>query len=472
VLFVICLAGTLSVFKPEIGQWMRPEVTARPDPVAAITAATKWLEHNAAGSFGWYLAAPGPRSNTVEATYDPGGGFVYRALDPDTGAPVARETLGGEFFYRLHFELELPYPWGRLLASLAAMVLLLGLVTGIIAHRRLFKDFFTFRPGKGQRSWLDGHNALGVLALPFHLMIAFTGLLTLASLNMPWAITANYGDDVAAMFRQFTPGEVERAAVDKPARLAPIAPMLREAQRRFGGAPIGRVTVVHPGDAASVVTVFRDDRAQLGYAAGQVSFDGPTGRVLADWHENRPALQAYGVAYGLHIARFAPLFTRWLYFLGGAMLTLAVASGMVLWVVKRRERAPLSRGNRLVERLNTGVIAGVPIGCVAFLLANRVLPLGMAGRADAEVSVALWSAGAAIVTGLALAPQQSWRLLLSLLALGCALAAIPGGAFHGAVQCSVSATLLVAALAVAALARRQWRRPAPAPRRRNRERFA
>ena len=71
---------------------------------------------------------------------------------------------GGEFFYRLHFELELPYPWGRLLASLAAMTMLVALVTGVIAHKRIFKDVFTFRPFKGQRSWLDGHNGLGVLA--------------------------------------------------------------------------------------------------------------------------------------------------------------------------------------------------------------------------------------------------------------------------------------------------------------------
>ncbi|MHA6721114.1 PepSY-associated TM helix domain-containing protein [Sphingomonas sp. RS6] len=469
VLFVVCLAGTLSVFKPEIGQWMRPEVTARPDPVAAIAAATGWLERNAPDSYGWYLTAPGPRSNIVEATYDPGGGFIYRALDPDTGAPVARETLGGEFFYRLHFELELPYPWGRLLASLAAMVLLLGLITGIIAHRRIFKDFFTFRPAKGQRSWLDGHNALGVLALPFHVMIAFTGLVTLSSLNMPWPITANYGSDTPTMFRDFTPGQIDRPPTGHPAPLAPIEPMLREAERRWGGAPVGRVWVVHPGDTAAVVTLFRADERQIAYAAGEISFDGATGRVLADWTEHRPALQAYGVAYGLHIARFAPMATRWLYFLGGAMLTLAVASGMVLWVVKRRERAPLSPGNRFVERLNAGVIAGVPIGCVAFLLANRVLPLGMPGRADAEVSVALWSAAIAILAGLVLAPRQSWRLLLSLLAIGCALAAIPGGAFATPVQTGVSLTLLGTALAVAAIARRQWRRPAPAPRRRNRQ---
>lgn len=464
VLFVMCLGGTLSVFKPEIGRWMRPETTATADRSTALTAATGWLATNAPNSFGWYLTLPNNRMNTVEATYDAGRGFVYRALDPVTGAPVPRETLGGEFFYRLHFELELPFPWGRLLASLAAMVLLLGLITGIIAHRRIFKDFFTFRPAKGQRSWLDGHNALGVLALPFHVMISFTGLLTLATLNMPWAISANYGRDMAAMFQAFQPGQVDRPVAGKPASLAPLAPMLREAERRLGQ-PVGRVTIAHPGDAASVVTMFRDDGRQIAYAAGAVSFDGTTGRVLADFTEHRPALQTYGVAYGLHLARFAPLVTRWLYFLCGAMLTLAVASGMVLWVVKRRERAPLNLGNRIVERLNAGVLAGVPIGCVVLLLANRLVPLGLADRAQAEVSAALWSAGVALLLGALLPAQRSWPVLLTILASGCLAAGLPGGAFEDSMQTGVSLTLLAAGAATGWLAWQQWRSPSSAPRR-------
>ena len=46
----------------------------------------------------------------------------------------------------------------------------------MVTHRRIFKDFFTFRPAKGgQRAWLDAHNVTGVLVLPFYLMITFSG---------------------------------------------------------------------------------------------------------------------------------------------------------------------------------------------------------------------------------------------------------------------------------------------------------
>ncbi len=462
VLFVMCLAGTLSVFKPEIGQWMRPETNATADPADAVQAATDWLAKNTKDSTGWFLTAPNARTNTVEAAYSTGNTYLYRALDPVSGAPAPRETLGGEFFYRLHFELELPYPWGRWLASIAGMVMLVALITGIIAHRRIFKDFFTFRPAKGQRSWLDGHNALGVLATPFHLMITFTGIVTLASLSMPWAMTAAYGDNLAKLYQDLTPGIAQRAPTGEHAPLAPVAPMLREAQRQLGGT-IGRVYVINPGDKAAVVTVFRSDADQLAFTPAEMSFDGATGKPLSKWRENRPAVQTYNVVYGLHMARFAPIATRWLYFLSGTMLTLAIATGMVLWIVKRRERAPLALGNRIVERLNAGILGGVPFGCAAYLLANRAIPLGLEGRSGLEVSVALWSAAAGLVVGAALKPRWSWPLLTGATALACALAALLGLSIS-----TMSAVLLAAAAALAWLAVQQSRGPKQRPQRRRR----
>lgn len=459
ILFIMCLAGTLSVFKPEISRWMRPEIQGQVDPVTAITAATTWLSANTRGSTGWYLAAPDGRSNSVEATYDSGGAYLSKALDPISGAPVARDTLGGEFFYRLHFELELPYPWGRLLASLAAMLMLVAIVTGIIAHKRFFKDIFTFRPAKGQRSWLDGHNALGVLSLPFHIMITFTGLLTLASLNMPWPISAAYGADVMTLYNDLTPGAVSRTASGTRAPIAPIQPMLAQAERYFGGAPIGRVYIFNPGDAAAVVTVYPTEKQAIGYLPAEISFDGATGKILKAWTEKRLGVRTYQTIYGLHMAHFAPILTRWLYFLGGAMLTLAIASGMLLWIVKRRERAPLSVGNRVLERLNVGGLAGVPIGMVAFLIANRLLPLDLPARADTEVSVALWGAGAALLIGLALPPARGWPLLLALLALGCALAALLGPIWATDIVLATGNLMLLAtAAALGSLVWKQVRR--------------
>jgi uncharacterized iron-regulated membrane protein len=65
---------------------------------------------------------------------------------------------------------------GLWVVGIAGMAMLVALLSGVITHRRIFKDFFTFRARKGQRSWLDAHNAVAVLTLPFQIMIAYTGI--------------------------------------------------------------------------------------------------------------------------------------------------------------------------------------------------------------------------------------------------------------------------------------------------------
>jgi hypothetical protein len=150
---------------------------------------------------------------------------------------------------------------------------------------------------------------------------------------------------------------------------------------------------------------------------------------------------------------------RWLYFLGGAMLTLAVASGMILWVVKRRERAPLSLANRIVERLNVGIIAGVPIGFAAYLCANRLLPIGLIDRAQQEVTIALDAAGVALLVALAMPPRLGWPLLLGVLASLCLAAPVVGDGLSYLSQASARgdamlpmADALLIGVALAALA--------------------
>src|SRR3546814_9091832 len=75
------------------------------------------------------------------------------------------------------------------------MAMLVAILSGIVTHKKILADFFLLRFGKGQRSWLDSHNASSVLFLPFILMITYTGLVSLATHYMPWGIAANYADE-------------------------------------------------------------------------------------------------------------------------------------------------------------------------------------------------------------------------------------------------------------------------------------
>jgi len=462
--FAIALAGTLSVFRPEIGNWARPEASCCvDDSIAASASAVRWLSSRAAGAPSWYIRPADARSNTSYAFWiDPKApdGYVQTWLDARTGRPDGiRDTIGGEFFYRLHFELQLPYPWGRILSGSAAMVMLLALLTGIVAHRRFFADFFTFRPGKGQRSWLDMHNLLGVTALPFHLMITFTGALTLSTLLVPWGAMSAFKGDTQAIERAINPAAIERLATHRPVPLAPIEPMLREARSRFKG-ELFDISIANPGDAAAVVTVSRAEDARIGVEAEVLSFDGTTGRLLAAHDERRPGVATYNVLYGLHTARFARIMLRWLYFVGGLMLTAMIGAGLLLWTSKRAAKRS-DFGFRFVERLNLGFVGGTPIAFAAFFLANRLIPASAAGRSALEIRAVFWTWAALLVFALLRAPAKAWRELTMLTAVACLAVPLLDAGSRGlhtdpvSLSVTLAAGVIGAAYATSALASRR-----------------
>lgn len=408
--FAIALTGTSAVFKEEMGDWMRPEIAARVAPDDALANGMRWLAGHAGMAPAWYIAAPDQRTGAAQVLVQPDPASEYKtwALDPATGSPAGiRDTLGGEFLYRFHFELELPYPWGRTLAAVSAMALLIAILSGIFTHRRFFADFFTLRTGKGKRSWLDVHNLLGVLPIPFHLMISLTGVLMLVTLTLPWATLGVYGSDAAAMTRELFPAYYEREAAEKPAPLADPAPMIAEARRRFGGAAIGRVSVEHAGDAHATVTIWQHDERKIAYSDASVVFDGPSGRVLSAYHETRPAMTTYNILYGLHMGRFGDAATRWLYFLCGLALSATIASGLILWSLSRADIR--DRRHAAVARLSVGAVAGLMLAIAGLFWANRLLPIGLAARADWEIRSFFLVWAAAIAWSAVLPARWGWR---------------------------------------------------------------
>ena len=434
VLFIIFVAGTAAYWRDALNRWMRPETPRIERPMDALAAAEGFLRRKAPGAKNWFITMPTVQSPGTQVFWvpqpDPDAPRARRrrrdtaALVGVDGVPVARDTRGGDFFYRFHFDLHyMPVIWARWLVGAAAMMMLVAILTGIVTHKKIFRDFFTLRRGKGQRSWLDGHNAAAVLGLPFHLMITYTGLVTLSAMLMPWATIANYTDR-SKLFAAMFPAAEEVGRSGRAAASIPLAALVRDAERRFG-APVGYVEVAEPGDAATRVTMIRAPSAALVTHGERIAYDGVTGRVT--WRSPAPnaAQTTYGAMIGLHAGRFGDAVLRWIYFLCGIGGTLMVASGLVLWTVKRREKLPdPSRpplGFRLVERLNIAVVGGFPLGCAVFLGANRLLPVGMAGRADREIAALFAAWGLSTLAALALSPKRAWTGLLGATAIVLAL---------------------------------------------------
>ncbi|MDQ2105715.1 PepSY-associated TM helix domain-containing protein [Azospirillum isscasi] len=402
VLYAMFLTGTVSYFKDELSQWMRPELPAQiqvPDPAVVAQRIADELGTVAPGSPQWSLRLPDARNNSVYAFWRTAGAapgqraFGEGNFDAATGRTVtSRGTLGGDFFYRFHFQFHyMPVVWGRWIAGIAAMFMLVAIVSGVITHKKIFTDFFTFRWGRGQRSWLDAHNALSVFGLPFHAMITYTGLVTLMALYMPWGERAAIR--TAAERQQLT---AELSAFIQPGKpsgetapLASVEDMVRQAQERWGRDNVGRVTATHAGDAAARVAVARGDGGRVSMSPQYLEFEGSTGRLLAVHEGVGAAAETRGVLYALHLGRFSDSVTRWLYFLVSLAGTAMVGTGLVMWIVKRRQKLPDPErphvGFRVVERLNIAGIAGLSVAMTAFLWANRLLPVTLADRANWEI---------------------------------------------------------------------------------------
>lgn len=437
VLFLVFVAGTIAFWREGLNRWSRPELARIEQPMRVLAGAQTFLSRTAPDARNWFIqvadeTAPGaplfwvPQPKPGEAPRHRRRADTQALIGADGQVAEARETRGGDFFYRFHFDLHyMPVIWARWLVGFAAIAMLVAILSGIVTHKKIFRDFFTLRRAKGQRSWLDGHNATAVLALPFHLMITYTGIVTLMALLMPWAIVANYADERAVDAVVFpTAAKVERTG--RAAPLADLRAIVADAERRLGS-PAGYIEVSDPGDAAARITVSQSPNSMLSSRTPRLTYDGVSGRLV--WQAPVPgaAAQTAGAMIGLHAGRFAGVGLRWLYFLCGVGGTLMVASGLVLWTVKRREKLPDPArphiGFRIVERLNVATIGGFPLGVACFFWANRLLAVGLARRAEWEVHMLFIAWGGAAVLALALKPAKAWPVLLG--ATGALLALLP-----------------------------------------------
>lgn len=427
VLYFVFLTGTLGYFDTEIDRWMHPEwplVTENGGTVEQnVALGLRYLERSAPGGERWFISVPAGRDEPYlrvfyrqapDANGNPGKSKSEQ-LDSQ-GAPIPqRASGGGQVLYRMHYVLHyMPRNAAIWIVGACSMFMLLAIVTGVIIHKRIFKDFFTFRPGKRQRSWLDAHNVLSVVALPFHFMITYSGLMFFATSYVPAVVAASYGTGEQArevFFDELAARHAEPARAGVAVPLTPLQPILNEAARRWGRDQVRFVDISSPGDASARVAVGRAMTAPL-HNSERLVFDGVSGELLA---AESPLANAPGafreVLLGLHEGLFAGPLLRWLYFISGMLGTAMIGTGLIVWTSARRRRqnqATPHAGLVLVERLNVGTVLGLPIGIAAYFWANRVIAGDFAARTSWEVNAMFITWGAMVAHAHVRPPKRAW----------------------------------------------------------------
>lgn len=448
-LYAIFLTGTLSFFQNEITVWMKPEFHQSVPPKTQIEqtrVALAYLQQHHPDAGSWAIQLPNSRQNTTTLTIRSAGedprarrGGTRVTIDSTTGEVLqARETRGGSFLYRFHFELYgLPRIWARWMVGVATLLMLVAIISGVITHKKIFKDFFTFRPGKGQRSWLDAHNATAVFALPFHIMITFSGLLLLLFTLMPWGVNQIYenrgaflqdqrkslvqDNSIQAESRESHSESKERRPQAErenrgergemsarsegrrsrdemqaapPAPLTDLAPILATAEKEWKNNPVGMITIIQPNTVKAEIELRALNGVSVAYrnVYPSLAFNGVTGELKPDQTTLKmPSIAngIYNVFTTLHEARGVDLALRWLLFMSGVVGTLMIATGLILWCVKRapqqQKQGYKSFGYRLVEVTNIAAIIGLPVACAAYFYANRFIPADMDMRLNWEI---------------------------------------------------------------------------------------
>jgi uncharacterized iron-regulated membrane protein len=425
VLMAAFFFGALSVFDREIDRWAIPETRIAPQPMpsyeAVLRPAFERMRPTAKAIDAMRSRVDGPmpqRFDTVVtwsaytthrdpvvalfAGYavpnakDPAEAIWAEAtVDPRDGRllPDDRLKVGSGFFYPLHYGLTLDWKnLGIYIVGFSALVMLAALVSGVIMHRKLFREFFTFRPDRSRlRSVLDLHNLTGVVALPFHFFFAFTGLLIFAATYyFPLGHTQLHAlhDRAAVLEARSTGLPHERAGV--PAGLANVDAMVADSQRRWQqkdkAGEVGFLLLQHVGDANGYVSVYRAGTDRIALVGDAVHYKAATGELIREDPAATPVSRIAEFLTGLHLQHFRHWLLRWFYVLGGLAGAVCIATGFIFFVEKRKRQhaASGSQGARIVDALAVASVTGMVLATLGILIANRLLPGDLPGRGDWE----------------------------------------------------------------------------------------
>lgn len=364
-LYILCLTGTAMVFHEEFERWEQPPVPEMDSvsPAAAAAAAQSVLADLEDTPHHFYVGLPTPTMPRLwVATSD-------RTWFADAEGRIVAEADHefSHFLEKVHYYLTLPMLPGLTLVGILG-VLMAGLcLSGLLAHPRLFRDAFRLRLKSGPRlAQADLHNRLSVWAFPFHLVIALTGAAIGLSLLVAavFAPVVNEGD-TETFFDPIFGAEVEGEAT--PAPLADIETALANFARAHPDTRAWVISFHDPATAGQSAEILAYHPRRLIFG-DYVGFD-PSGN-LGEWtglSDGDVGQQVVAALYPLHFGSFGGLPVKILYGLLGLAACVVVASGLNIWLIKRRQAG---RAVPVFERAWTATVWGCPLALAAVAFAD------------------------------------------------------------------------------------------------------
>lgn len=363
-IYLICLSGTVAVFEQELQRWEQPAIPIVTDvgPQAietAITNARQQAPKDAASSITITLPAPDRPQLLVSAGGHEGKGGRSWYADGNGRLTAEVRHSAASFISELHTGLHMPMGIGTIIVGISGMALLCLVISGALAHPRIFKDAFRLRLGGSRRLELaDTHNRLGTWVLPFAFIISFTGAFIALFFFMFAGVAATtYRGDLGRAFTDLAGTFPKHDARAQP--LPPIMPLVERARRPSPAAVIESIDIQQPGTRGQQIGIsLRGSDPLLG--ATRIVFDGDGRQIYSSMTRPHSLPQQLLLAtQPIHFGWFGGIGVKIAYGLLGVALCVTTSTGARIWLQRRRDKG---RPAPACERLWIAVKWGQPLG--------------------------------------------------------------------------------------------------------------
>ncbi|BAK67409.1 hypothetical protein SLG_27340 [Sphingobium sp. SYK-6] len=361
-LYLVCLTGAIAVFANEFYRWENPgaERMERLSGEAAQAAYREAMARTEGAVEHVFILMPSEERPWPTLRVDTEDGTRTTWIVDSAGRITGelRESWT-HFLTRLHINLHLPQSRGIFIVGLSGVALLSSLISGLLAHPRIFRDAFHLRLGGSRRlQEADLHNRLGVWALPFHLTVSLTGALLGLSTVIIGAIgLAVFQGDTAKVYAIFTP---PHPAEDKrPAPPIDLRPLFASVAEQAQGARISYLIAEHPTEqGAAAMFEVESDTSRI--ASSDVYAFDRAGRLYYEQKaaQNNVGQQILGSLGPLHFGWFGGGIVKIAYALLGLGLTYLAAGGVNIWLARRRDKGRPVPG---WERVWAATVWGQPL---------------------------------------------------------------------------------------------------------------
>ena len=398
-LFIAFYAGAITLFEAPLERWLAPPVVHRTSLADSATLIERTLAARPDAAREFTLHLSDDESVTARLTWqngrdDPLGWSAD--LDADGQLRILRRVRSAlpQFIDDIHRTLGIPGDpeVSERIMGVVSVVYAVALVSGlIVVLPSLVKDFLALRVGRSaKRVWLDAHNVVGVVSLPFHLVMALSAVVF--GLHDHFYDVQDrliYAGQLKPIMKASYPlgppaKDAQAAAMLAPqqllAKLGELAPGFEAQALLYRNANTGAATVRASGQDARYM-VRGSGFALLAASDGALI----NGEYLPGRQGSWSALVS--IFFALHFGSFGGAPVRWSYFVLGLAGAFLFYSGNLLWIETRRRRDAKAAQQTGAVRWLAVATVGVCLGCVCGISATIAAGKWLSGRVD---DVAFW----------------------------------------------------------------------------------